>query len=863
LLALLNKFNSGTSPITLGMSYRYEVNYYPTGANPPHVKKNLINFPNPAGGNCNWNEPGCPGDGQWHALEFYVKLNSACGVADGEARFWYDGNEIGTTTDLAWGDVGCQSSPRLKWNQVSFSGNNFNRYSNYTNGSEQWYAIDDVVISTAYIDPNYVIGGTPPSDTTPPITTASPQGGNYTGSQTVTLTANEPSTTYYTTDGSTPTTLSPTYTSPVSITQDTTLSFFSIDTAGNVESIKTEFYIITPPPVASGCGPLSAPDPTDTIVTVTPAQASQLPSIVSNAGPGTTIFLEDGVYPITGTLRFQSDNVTLRSASGNRGAVIIDGQYQTNTLIQISASYVTIADITLKRTNEHLIHLLGGGHYANLYNLHLLDPTQQFIKENPSGGVVFNDFGTLACSLVELTAAGRPNIDPTGSGCYTGGIDAHQAWGWNVRDNIFKDIYCTNGGVAEHAIHFWRTSRDTVVERNTILNSARGIGFGLGNGTTPDRIYPDDPLAGVSGYVGHIGGIIKNNIIFGNIGSYFDSGIGLEQAWNAEVYHNTVYSSGGTFSSIDTRYTNSNPVIINNLVNPAMTVRGGGNPAKSGNIESASANMFVDVVNGDLHLVESATAAIDNGVFLSGAVTDDIDEDIRDSQPDIGADEYIMGGVDITPPGDITNLQVTPGDGQVSISWINPSDSDYAGVMIRYRTDGTSPVDYTDGQPACDVQGGAGGSNSCVHTGLTNGQTYYYSAFTYDGVPNYSQTVNFTATPNATSNNPPDGIIDTPSGNVGIDVGQSVSFTATGSDPDGDIPISYLWNFGSGSGIPNSEIEDPGGKTFNNVGIFTITFTVTDSKGLSDPTPATVQVTVTEPDTTPPAPPQGIGLRVQ
>ncbi|MEA3478199.1 MAG: PKD domain-containing protein, partial [Bacteroidota bacterium] len=90
----------------------------------------------------------------------------------------------------------------------------------------------------------------------------------------------------------------------------------------------------------------------------------------------------------------------------------------------------------------------------------------------------------------------------------------------------------------------------------------------------------------------------------------------------------------------------------------------------------------------------------------------------------------------------------------------------------------------------------------------------------------------------------PNGVIDTPSGDLSILVGDPVNFSGTGTDPDNDLPLTYLWHFGSGSGIPDSTAEDPGVVQFNNSGIFMVTFTVTDSQGLSDPTPATVNITV-------------------
>jgi hypothetical protein len=68
----------------------------------------------------------------------------------------------------------------------------------------------------------------------PPITTANPAGGVYGTSQSVTLTCIDPQgpgcgNIYYTTDGSTPNTSSPVYSSPILISATTTLKFFARD----------------------------------------------------------------------------------------------------------------------------------------------------------------------------------------------------------------------------------------------------------------------------------------------------------------------------------------------------------------------------------------------------------------------------------------------------------------------------------------------------------------------------------------------------------------------------------------------------------------------------------------------------------
>ena len=59
-------------------------------------------------------------------------------------------------------------------------------------------------------------------------------------------------------------------------------------------------------------------------------------------------------------------------------------------------------------------------------------------------------------------------------------------------------------------------------------------------------------------------------------------------------------------------------------------------------------------------------------------------------------------------------------------------------------------------------------------------------------------------------NQAPNGVIDSPSADVTIQAGASVAFAGTGSDPDNNLPLSYLWQFGAGSGVPNSTLQDPG-----------------------------------------------------
>ncbi|MEK7634841.1 MAG: hypothetical protein AAB446_00170 [Patescibacteria group bacterium] len=123
---------------------------------------------------CQWGTQNCIQAGVWHTYEFRLKMNSAMDVADGIMQFWVDGVMEGSKTNINWvseNNVGGDANPaNYRWNYVWLGGNNYNGYTSRSALSEQWYAIDDFVISTTYVGPDYIIGGgtPPPVDTTPP-----------------------------------------------------------------------------------------------------------------------------------------------------------------------------------------------------------------------------------------------------------------------------------------------------------------------------------------------------------------------------------------------------------------------------------------------------------------------------------------------------------------------------------------------------------------------------------------------------------------------------------------------------------------------------------------------------------------------
>lgn len=358
-----------------------------------------------------------------------------------------------------------------------------------------------------------------------------------------------------------------------------------------------------------------------------------LVSAVNNTqnGGDRTILIADGSYQLAGQyLRIAVSDVTVRSQSGKRSNVILDGNYQTTEIFQIVASNVSIADLTLKRAQDHPIHVMGGStdnvENTLISNVHIIDPGEQAIKINPSSGYAAH-FGIIEKSLIELTPSGRTFVEnDTGNGhpCYTGGVDGHGAQGWTIQDNEIRGFWCSTG-LSEHGVHFWSDSVDTVVQRNLIVDCDRGVGFGLGSS-------------------GHSGGIIRNNMIsHGESHGHSDVGISLESATGAEVYNNTIFHEHTYPNGIEYRFDASRDLtIINNLTNRAISSRDGGSTVLfSNNNTDAVAAWFVDTATGDLHLRGKQSGVTDSARTFPG-LNDDFDKQSRPQGTglDIGADEY-------------------------------------------------------------------------------------------------------------------------------------------------------------------------------------------------------------------------------
>lgn len=378
-----------------------------------------------------------------------------------------------------------------------------------------------------------------------------------------------------------------------------------------------------------------------------------LAEAVANAPSGATLLLADGTYDVGAEgLWIGADDVLVRAASGDRGSVILDGGYRQTSggLINVAGrSNVTLAHLTVVRARYHLVHVTGGPDgpsvAARLYDVHLVDPGEQAVKIN--GNYDFDsDDGEIACSTIELTDAGRSVVmqnESAGSFCYTGGIDAHRARNWTVRDNLIEGFWCSNEDLSEHGIHFWRGSRDTVIERNLLIDNARGIGLGLGQAGS-GRSYDDAPCAGTAAE--HYGGLVHSNMIVGRRAELFaspsgmDLGVGLEAACEVLLVHNTVASTEAPFSSMEWRWPETSVRVVNNLVTHELRTRDNASAELVSNVTSAPASTFFDLAAADAHLASASTSSLGapEGTELA---PEDFDGDERPETPHVGADQFI------------------------------------------------------------------------------------------------------------------------------------------------------------------------------------------------------------------------------
>ncbi len=396
-------------------------------------------------------------------------------------------------------------------------------------------------------------------------------------------------------------------------------------------------------------------DPNSNQVELSPGD--DITAALGSAKAGTTFLLKDGTYSISSNVWIRANGIVVRSKSGNREKVILDGNRGGMPLqrenfvpevLSIQGSDITVADLTIRYARDHGIHASapvdGPSRNLRLRNINVYDCGQQLIKVNSNGRVQqlhWVDDGILECSLVEFRNTSVMHYLEGNDIYYTGGVDIHGGRNWVIRGNTFRNIWRGNKPM-EHAVHIWSKSRGSLIENNYFENCWRGIGLGMKNAPWDDLVRRYDDGAGEQPYFDHIGGMVRNNIIYNARGYRLETGIEIMQVKDAEVYHNTVMAEDEPFNSIEYRWPDTRVAIKNNLCSHRILARDGARAELAGNLEGASPDLLINPGQRNFGLKPDATSALGKGVLLeAGKAGVDWTGLIRNTSIDIGAVQFV------------------------------------------------------------------------------------------------------------------------------------------------------------------------------------------------------------------------------
>ncbi|OLD56744.1 MAG: hypothetical protein AUI64_01705, partial [Acidobacteria bacterium 13_1_40CM_2_64_6] len=555
----------------------------------------------------------------------------------------------------------------------------------------------------------------------------------------------------------------------------------------------------------------------------------QLQSAIQQLASDTTIVLAPGTYVLTNTLAINGTftNITITGGTNNSNDVVVQGRGMNNASYGTvpngvstagSVQNITISNLTIRDVYLYSILFDVGTQSPRVSNVHLIDAGQQFLRStaDPSGKGADN--GIVEDSTIEYTATSRD--------ANTNGVDIIGGANWIVRRNTFRNIVGPAGVLAGPAVLAVNGSSNTLTERNTFLNCARGIAYGIW----------DPP-----GMFDHTGGIIRNNFFYRSSTQPGDVGIGVTDSPNTQVLNNTVIVSGTYPSAIEYRFAGTTGVVItNNLLDGSISARDAATGTVSNNLTTATASMFVNASAGDLHLVSSATAAIDHGVTLTN-VTSDVDGQSRPSGAayDMGADEYVG---DTTPP---TVSLTAPANGATvsGTATVSATASDDVGVAgVQFKLDGVNLGSEDTSSPY---------SATWNSTTASNG-SHTLTAVARDAAGNTTTSTAVTVTVSNIDATPPTVSVTGPAN--GSTVSATVSVTATASD---NVSVAGVQFTLDGANLGTEDTASPYSTTWDTTtasnGSHTLTAVARDAAGnTTTSAPVTVIVSNTAPDTTPP-----------
>ncbi len=327
-------------------------------------------------------------------------------------------------------------------------------------------------------------------------------------------------------------------------------------------------------------------------------------------------------------------------------------------------------------------------------------------------------------------------------------------------DHRNNNIVCTLNS-------FFKDQKSLLITLSTgLLFAFNSLAFGASASLSWDANTESD-LSGYKVYYGTSSGSYGSPITLGNTTSHSISGLG-DSTYYFSV---TAYDTSGNESafSIEASKTFSSgsgsgsdataPVITNTSI---QSITGNTATITWTTDEPATSQVFFGLTNTyGSSSIENQTLETSHSHVLTG-LTEGTDYHFSVSSADVSSNTSTsnddtfststLESVDSTPPADVTLFIASGEDRQMVLTWINPSDSDFVGVRLRFRAD-RFPSDLNDGALLSDIVGDPAQNMRIVHSGLAEGTTYYYLAATYDASGNFQTTAFVSGTTKLTQTN--------------------------------------------------------------------------------------------------------------
>jgi Right handed beta helix region len=366
--------------------------------------------------------------------------------------------------------------------------------------------------------------------------------------------------------------------------------------------------------------------------TVEVSDAQGLIEALADAKPGQTILLVDGIYRMPHYVEIRADNVTLRSASGQRERVIIDGsQSMHGELLGFRAcTGVTVADLTIQNVKWNGFKINSETNVQNLtiHNCIIHNIWQRGVKgvkvPEPNREATRPKQCRIQYCLFYNDRPKRLDDDEAdiAKGNYIAGIDVMYARDWVISDNVFVGIQGRTGE-GRGAIFLWFDANGCIVERNVIIDC--DVGVQLGNAHRVDGIE-----------FHCTGCVVRNNFIT----RAPEAGIVTTYTRGCKILHNTIHDPNSRMNRLlRIVFANDGLVIANNLISgPAISNESDSDIVFVDNCIKDATEGFVDPDRGNLHLTPEGAGKVDR-VPARPDITSDIDGSPRGPTTYVGADE--------------------------------------------------------------------------------------------------------------------------------------------------------------------------------------------------------------------------------